>query len=75
MILGELAGITIAALMQQLFNIAKDWNTLVAMAYRDPEHLVALARGVQWCVSIFFTCFNLSHWILAFRYWKLSHTL
>ena len=36
MILGELAGITIAALMQRFFNIAKDWNTFVAIAYSDP---------------------------------------
>ena len=75
MILGELAGITIAALMQRFFNIAKDWDTLLDMAVSDPHHLEAIGRGVQWCVSIFFTCFNLSHWILAFKYWKLSLTL
>jgi hypothetical protein len=32
-------------------------------------------HGLCWTLGIFFATFNVAHWILAFRYWKLALNL
>ena len=34
-----------------------------------------LINGASYCLAIFFTCFNVGHWIFAMQYWVLSFRL
>ena len=71
-IVGSVSGIAVALLMEQFFDVAMDWKTLLSTSKNNPDYLVRLTRSIYWTVGIFFSCFNIAHWVLAIRYWTLA---
>ena len=71
-IVGSVSGMTVAFLMEQFFDVAMDWKTLLSTSKNNPDYLVRLTRSIYWTVGIFFSCFNIAHWVLAVRYWTLA---
>lgn len=71
-IVGSISGMTAALLMEQFFDVAKDWEKLLSTCKNNPDYLLRLTRSIFWTVGIFFSCFNIAHWVLAIRYWTLA---
>lgn len=69
LIVGEIAGLCSAYMIQRLFAIAIDLKTLLNT---DPDYLVRLEHANAYMISIFFTSFNIAHWVFAMRYWSLA---
>jgi hypothetical protein len=69
LIIGELAGLSVAYCIYEIFKICNDFRTLLTT---DPITLNRLFYGNAYSVGIFFTCFNVAHWLFAMQYWSLS---
>lgn len=74
-IVGSISGMSAAILMEKFFEVAKDWSVLLSTSKDNPDYLVRLTRSIYWTVGIFFSCFNIAHWVLAIRYWSLAFQL
>lgn len=68
-ILGCSAGICVAYITQDLFRIAENLNILLHTSTRQ---LIRHERANAYCLGVFFTCFNLAHWVFAIKYWSVS---
>ena len=69
LIIGELAGLSVAYCIYELFKICDDFKTLLTT---DPSTLNRLFYGNAYSVGVFLTCFNVAHWLFAMQYWSLS---
>lgn len=45
---------------------------LLKFAANDSEKLIRVMYAIEYGVGIFFTSFNVAHWIFAMKYWSLS---
>lgn len=62
LIIGELAGISTAYCIEELFKTAMDLKTLLGT---NPDKLNRLVNGTTYSVAIFFMCFSVAHWLFA----------
>lgn len=72
LIVGCSAGICVAYIVQDLFRIAYSFEVLIHTTTRQ---LIRHERANAYCLGIFFTCFNLAHWVFAIKYWSVSMRL
>ena len=68
-IIGELAGVALSYCINVTMNIGYTWSVLI---HTDPLELQRLTSGIVYCVAVFFTSFNVAHWLFSMQYWSLS---
>ncbi len=61
-IVGELAGAALTYCINTTMQIGYTWNTLINT---DPQKLTRLTTGAVYCVAVFFTSFNVAHWLFS----------
>ena len=42
------------------------------MARQEPKKLMFIRRMTEYFVALFFTSFNVAHWVFVMRYWSLA---
>lgn len=71
-VIGEVAGILVAYYAYNTMSIAADWKLLLETAKTNSDLLILQQRLVEYSTGVFFTSFNVAHWMFAMRYWGLS---
>lgn len=69
LLIGEISGLSVAYFVADLFNLASDLKLLLNT---DLKTLERIANCCSYSVAIFFTCFNIAHWIFSMQYWSLA---
>ena len=72
LVLGEVAGILVAYFAYDTMSIAANLKLLLETAKNNSDSLVLKQRLVEYSTGVFFTSFNVAHWMFAMRYWGLS---